>query len=251
MARNDNATLVVGSANFYVAPTGTAMPGALNVAPAAPWENVGHTSLEDIFSISSEGGDATTLGTLQNKALRTTYSPRTESFAVTVQQFDRASLRLYYGANAPMLENGTLGIPSNPVPTEKAFLVIFVDGANYFALYAPKTEIFRADDMAISDAESLVGLPLSVKPLIYSSNTWAYAITPLGGIAATSATAGTPGSFAPEGADLPLDLTALQAAITSTNVSPNSAWTTGQYVVLDDGSKAYWNGTAWAAGIAS
>src|SRR5829696_315669 len=106
MAKNDNATLVVGSANFFVAPPGTAMPASLADVPDAPWENVGHTSLEDVFSITSDGGDATTLGTLQNKALRTTYSPRTESFAVTVQQFDRKSLRLYYGANAPLLPDG-------------------------------------------------------------------------------------------------------------------------------------------------
>lgn len=250
MAKNDNATLVVGSANFFTAPVGTSMPASLSVVPASPWENVGHTSLEDIFSIASEGGEATTLGTLQAKALRTTYSPRTESFAVTVQQFDRKSLRLYYGKNAPLLANGTLGVPANPVPTDKAFLVIFVDGANRFGLYAPKTEIFRADDVAIADAESLVGLPLSVKPLLYSTNDWAYALTPLGGVAAVSATAGTPGSFGPEGADAPIDLADLQAAITSANVSPNTAWTAGQYVVLDDASTANWNGTAWEAGIA-
>jgi hypothetical protein len=247
---NDNATLVVGSANFFTAPVGTAMPASLADVPASPWENIGHTSLEDVFSAASDGGDATTLGTLQNKALRTTYSPRTESFKVTVEQFDRKSLRLYYGANAPLLPNGTLGVPSTPVPTQKAFLIIFIDGANRFGLYAPKVEIFRADDMAVKDAESLVGLPLSVKPLQYSTNAWTYSLTPLGGIDATSATAGTPGTYGPDGADLPADLTELQAAITSANVSPNTAWTTGQYVELDDGSTANWSGTAWEAGIA-
>lgn len=248
--KNDNATLVVGSANFFTAPIGTAMPASLSDVPPSPWEAIGHTSLDDVFSAASDGGDATTLGTLQNKALRTTYSPRTETFAVTVQQFDRKSLRLYYGANAPLLSNGTLGVPSNPVPTGSAFLVIFIDGANRFGLYAPKTEIFRSDDVAVADAESLVGLPLGVKPLLYSSNQWAYAVTPLGGIDATSATAGTPGTFGPDGADLPADLTELQAAITSAHVSPATAWTTGQYVVLDDGSTANWNASAWEAGIA-
>jgi hypothetical protein len=250
MAKNDNATLVVGSANFFTAPVGTPMPPSLSDVPASPWENVGHTSLSDVFSISSDGGDATTLGTLQNKALRTTYSPRTESFAITVQQFDRKSLRLYYGSNAPLLPDGTLGVPSNPQPSQKAFLIIFVDGANRFGLYAPKTEIFRADDLSVADAESLVGLPLSVKPLQYSTNDWAYALTPLGGLDATTATAGTPGTFGPDGADAPANLTELQALITSAHVSPSTAWTTGQYVVLDDGSTANWNATAWEAGIA-
>lgn len=247
---NDDSTLVVGAANFFTAPVGTEMPSSLTTTPPTPWENIGHTSLEDIFALESEGGEATTLGTIQNKTLRTTYSPRTEAFKVTVQQFDRKSLRLYYGKNAPLLPNGNLGVPQNPIPTDAAFLVIFVDQENYFAFYAAKTEIFRADDMAIADAESLVGLPLSIKPLLYSTNTHTYEVTPLGGVAATSATAGTPGTFGPAGADAPANLAAIQAAITAANVSPATAWTTGQSVVLDDGSDASWNGTAWEAGVA-
>lgn len=247
MAKNDNATLVVGSGNFFTAPVGTAMPASLSEVPDEPWEAVGHTSLEDIFSFSSEGGDATTLGTLQSKSLRTTYAPRTESFALTVNQFDRKSLRLYYGANAPLLPDGTLGIPQSPEPTECAFLAIFVDGSNTFGLYSPRTEIFRGDDVAVADAESLVGLPLNIKPLIYSTNEWTYAITPLGGIVATGATAGTPGTYTPVGADLPASIAAMTGNVTA---SPSSAWTSGQYVLLDDGSQVHWSGTAWVAGAA-
>lgn len=245
MAKNDNATLVVGSGNFYTAPVGTAMPTSLASAPAGPWEAVGHTSLADIFSFASEGGDATTLGTLQSKALRTTFAPRVESFALTINQFDRKSLRLYYGANAPMLADGTLGIPQSPQPTECAFLAIFVDGSNNFGLYTARCEIFRADDVAISDAESLVGLPLHIKPLVYSTNVHTYAITPLGGIPATGATGGTPGTYTPTGADLPASLAAMTGVVTA---SPSSAWTSGQYVLLDSGAQVHWNGTAWTAG---
>lgn len=32
--------------------------------------------------------------------------------------------------------------------------------------------------------------------------------------------------------------------------TPVTPWTTGQYVTLDDGSKAHWNGSAWVAGPA-
>lgn len=247
MAKNDNATLVVGSGNFFTAPTGTAKPASLATAPADPWEAIGHTSLEDIFSFASEGGDATTLGTLQSKALRTTFAPRVESFAVTVMQFDRRSLRLYYGSNAPLLPDGTLGVPQSPAPTECAFLAIFVDGTNTFGIYVPKCEIFRSDDVAVSDAESLVGLPLSVKPLVYSTNIHTYAVTPLGGIPATGATAGTPGTYTPTGADLPAALAAMTGVVTA---SPTTAWTTGQYVLLDDGSQVHWTSSAWATGAA-
>ncbi|MFG1602847.1 hypothetical protein [Actinoplanes sp. NPDC049265] len=176
---NDDATLVIGSGNYFTAPTGTEFPADL-LAPASPWDNVGHTSLEDIFGISSEGGEATVLGTLQNKNLRTKYSARTESLAFTLQQFDVDGLRLYYGANAPMLPNGLLGVPAEPVPTICAFLVVFVDGDNHFGFYAPKAEVYRADDFSASDTESLAGLPLGVKPMTYGANAWTYAVTPLG-----------------------------------------------------------------------
>ncbi|QYW07863.1 major tail protein [Streptomyces phage RedBear] len=247
MALNDAATLVVGSGNYLTAPTGTAIPADL-LAPISPWEAVGHTSLEEIFSISSEGGEATVLGTLQNKNLRTKYSARTETMAFTLQQFDVDGLKLYYGANAPVLPDGTVGVPTDPQPTVCAFLAVFVDGDNHFAFYAPKAEIYRADDMSLSDTESLAGLPLGVKPMTHGNNTWTYAITPLGGdIVATGAVAGDPGYFTPSGATAPANLAALAGVV----ASPNTAWTTGQNVVLGDASSAYWDGDSWNAGDAA
>ncbi|GGN40160.1 hypothetical protein FHR83_007105 [Actinoplanes campanulatus] len=175
---NDAATLVIGSGNYFTAPTGTTLPAMLT-AVTTPWENVGHTSLEDIFSVTSEGGEATTVGTLQAKALRTTYSTRTETIAITLQQFDKPALKLYYGSNSVELPNGLIGVPESPVPTTCAFLAVFIDGENVFAIYAPKAEIYRNDDLAASDTESLAGLPLGVKPLAHSTNEWTYAVTPL------------------------------------------------------------------------
>lgn len=249
MALNDNATLVIGSGNYLTAPTGTEIPADL-LAPSTPWDTVGHTSLEDIFSITSEGGEPTVIGTLQNKSLRTKYSTRTETLGFTLQQFDVAGLKLYYGSNAPELPDGTVGVPIDPIPTTCAFLAIFVDGANHFAFYAPRVEIYRSDDMEMSDTESLAGLPLGVKPLAYGANGWTYAVTPLGvtpTIVATGADAGEPGTFTPSGATAPADL----AALSTVTANPATAWTVGQYVVLGDSSNAYWNGTAWVTGIAA
>lgn len=179
MALNDDATLVINTGNYLTAPTGTAMPADLT-APGILWDNVGHTSLEEILGLSSEGGEATVLGTLQNKSLRTKYSSRTEAMAFTLQQFDVAGLKLFFGANAPVLADGSVGVPVDPEPTICAFLAIFIDGENVFAFYAPKAEIYRGDDMSLSDTESLAGLPLSVKPMVFGTNTWTYAVTPLG-----------------------------------------------------------------------
>ena len=181
MALNDAATLVINTGNYLTAEVGTALPADVT-NPGVAWTNVGHTSLEDIFAITSEGGEATVLGTLQAKALRTTYSPRVESMQITLQQFDTAGLKLYFGSNATTLADGSLAPSMNPVPTQKAFLAVFIDGENHFAFYAPKAEIFRADDMSLSDTESLAGLPLSITPMIHGTNDWAYAVTPLGDV---------------------------------------------------------------------
>lgn len=183
MALNSNATLVVGAGNFFTAPyddvTPADLPADLSVTPAAPWVNVGHTSLEDIFSVSSEGGEATTLGTLQARTLRTSYSARADAFNIVLQQFDIDSLRFYFGANATVGAGGELQVPANAEPSIVSFLAIFIDGTNQFGFYAPKAEVIRGDDLAIADAESLAGLPIQVKPVVHGTNDWAYAVTPL------------------------------------------------------------------------
>lgn len=68
------------------------------------------------------------------------------------------------------------------------------------------------------------------------------------GVAATGATAGTPGTFTPANSYAPLDLAELQAS--AIVADPNTAWATGERVVLRDGSLAHWTGVAWAAGAA-
>jgi len=183
LALNDNATLVVGTAKFYTATydstTPVAMPADL-LAPGVDFEEIGHTSLEDIFSISSDGGDTSTIGSIQNKALRTTRATRTETFNIMLMQFDAPALQLYYGSNSTVGTAGEIQVPTNPLPTTATFLAVFQDGDNVFGIYVPKAEIFRGDDLSIGDTESLAGLPLAVTPLAHATNTWTYSVTPLG-----------------------------------------------------------------------
>lgn len=65
--------------------------------------------------------------------------------------------------------------------------------------------------------------------------------------APTGATPGTPGSFTPGTATVPYDLGDLQAL---GSLGQGATWSAGQYVVLGDGTNAYWNGSSWAAGEA-
>lgn len=181
MPRNDAATLVISTGIYYKAPVGTALPADLG-APGVAWDELGHTSLEEILGIASEGGEATTLGTLQNKQLRVIRADRTETFTINLQQWDESALKLYYGTNmVDVASDGSLlGVPTTPVATSAAFLAVFKDGANVFAVYAPKVEIFRGDDVDLSDTESFATLPLSITPLQHSTNAWTYGVTPMG-----------------------------------------------------------------------
>jgi len=72
------------------------------------------------------------------------------------------------------------------------------------------------------------------------------AIITNGLVKATGAAAGSPGTFTPATGYAPLNL----AGLTGVTAAPATAWTTGQRVVLNDGTNAYWNGTTWTAGIA-
>lgn len=183
MTIKDTATLKPTTGHYYLAPVGTALPKADLLAPKTPWTEVGHTSLEDLLSITSDGGETTILGTLQNPTLRTATSLRTETFGFTLMQWDTDSLKLYFGANSRTLtgtdQAGWQSVPSAPTPTQTAFAVVFQDGVNAFGFWCPKAEVLRGDDLSLDDSESLAGLPISVKPLQYQSNDFAYAITPL------------------------------------------------------------------------
>lgn len=181
MAINDNSTLVVKTGRFYVAPVGTPAPTDLTDI-AEPWEEMGHTSLEDILAWATEGGDTTTLGSLQSPSLRNTTASRTESFTTTLLQWDAKTLPFYFGANMALIPGSEIfyGVKSSPAPVKKAFLVVFEDGQNRFPVYAPSAEIGRGDDLSLDSTEDLAGLPIQITLLNYQGNDWSFAVAPIG-----------------------------------------------------------------------
>jgi hypothetical protein len=67
-----------------------------------------------------------------------------------------------------------------------------------------------------------------------------------GAIAATGATAGTPGYYTPSGANVPANL----AALTGIAATPATAWLTGTYILTADLTANHWSGSAWVEGKA-
>ena len=64
---------------------------------------------------------------------------------------------------------------------------------------------------------------------------------------ATGATSGAPGTWTPVDTVAPQTLSDLQNASPAITATPAVAWGPTEYVVLGDGSKATWDGTAWIA----
>lgn len=178
MAINDNAVVKIATARFFTAPTGTAAPTG-GEQPAALWEEVGHTTLEDILSMATEGGEKTVLGSLQNRNLRTSYSAKNTTFNFSIHQFDEEGLKLFYGANSIIDASGRIGPADTPQPTETAFYVLIEDGDRYFDFYCEKSEILGAEDMALADTESLASLPLAVTPLSAAPGKAPFLVSPV------------------------------------------------------------------------
>lgn len=167
MTTNDAATLKVGSARFFTAPVGTARPTTVVLlkAPPVAWKEVGNTSLDNILALTSEGGAVTTLSSLQNKSLRQSVEARVESLGLNLLEWTKESLKLYYGGNAVVATDGAIEVPSEPVPTEVAFLAVLEDGNSVGGFYAEKSSVFRSDDIAIADTNSLAQLPIKITAL--------------------------------------------------------------------------------------
>lgn len=60
----------------------------------------------------------------------------------------------------------------------------------------------------------------------------------------TGATAGIPGVFTPADSNRP------DTSMVGIIASPLTAWTTGQYVLTEDGNPWHWDGDSWEAGVA-
>lgn len=157
MALTDDAVFIPGTGFIYLAPAETVEPVSLT-APAAPWENLGHTSREDGLTITRDGGDSEVLGTWQNDSLRERVDPTTLAVTMFAHQVDQTVLGLYFpGGDAAT--PGRYGVTSASGSAERALYIRIVDGANEVGLYAPKVSI-RSDDDVEVDVEGFLAFPL-------------------------------------------------------------------------------------------
>lgn len=170
MSLNDNSVVTAAKGYVYIAPVGTANPTAADIAAFDPdagfttptgWENVGHTSRDDLPEFGFDGGDPETKGSWQNEALRTVVSdPAVDSVTINLLQVDEASLGLYYGTTDSGTDaDGEFAVNDTTGKVQKALLIVLVDGENKVAFYAPKTEIRRSDALSLA-VDDFTKLPI-------------------------------------------------------------------------------------------
>lgn len=164
MAIDDDAVLTAAKGYIFVAPQDTVSPSdavidaftpsVTGLAPA--WQNLGHTSRDDLPEFGFEGGDTETRGTWQNEVVRQIITEAAVDYVTfNLLQFDVETLELYYGAtNAAAASSSRYTVQSvaTSLPT-RALLIIIVDGDTNVAFYAPRTSIRREDAVSLATDE--------------------------------------------------------------------------------------------------
>jgi hypothetical protein len=153
----DSAVILPGTGYMYLAPAETVKPASLT-APAAPWENLGHTSREDGLTITRDGGDSEVIGSWQNPSLRERREPSVFAITAFLHQVDNSVLELYFGPG-DLTVAGEFGVTTASATTSKALYVRIVDGENEVDLYIPKVSIAAEDDVEV-DVEGFLSFPV-------------------------------------------------------------------------------------------
>ena len=224
---------------------GTTLPTDASSAPVGSWEDSGYIS-EDGCTLS----DAQTWVDIKDWGGDTVRRIKSESqvtIAFSFLEINDRSAKAAFGDQNVTVTGGEIAIKINvQEPPRKAWIINMLDGDRYLRITVADGQITDRGDLTFTRSGAiLIPVTLTCYPDANGDAVVIYAEGPTG-VVATGATAGTPGTFAPAGADAPANL----AALGSVTAVPTTAWTTGQHVVLGDASHAHWNATAWVTGDA-
>jgi hypothetical protein len=167
MAQNDAAVFTAAVGYVYVGAPSTAAPSPSELTTldlldtsswtATGWDDLGHTSRNDMPEFGFEGGETEIRGSWQKKKLRevSTEDP-IDYLTIQLLQFDSDALGLYYGPNASST-SGVFGVKGSSNSVEKAGLVIIEDGTERLGFWVPKASVKRDDaiQLPIDDFASM------------------------------------------------------------------------------------------------
>ena len=158
--------------------TGGTTPAATaakkTLAVGLGWEQIGHTSRDELPEFGFDGGDTETRGTWQNESLReVTTEAAADYMTLQLHQFDSRAFELYYGANTSATV-GVFGVSSTTAaPVEKAIWMLIIDGTTKVGFYAPKASIRRDDSISLA-VDEFASLPIRATFMKYGTSASKY-----------------------------------------------------------------------------
>ncbi|QGH79694.1 major tail protein [Gordonia phage Anon] len=178
MSLNDEAVLTAALGYVFTAPAGTAAPTPTQLATidlenptswtgATGWDSIGHTSREEMPEFGFDGDESEVKGSWQKKKLReiSTEDP-IDFLTMQLHQFDEDAFNLYYGENASSTP-GVFGVSSKGNKrSEKAILLVLVDGDERVGFHAHKASVKRDDSIQLP-IDDLAALPIRATFLDY------------------------------------------------------------------------------------
>lgn len=161
MAMNEDAVLTAATGYIYTAPVGTVAPTPTEISSFDPnvgftgWENIGHTSRDELPEFGFDGGDSEVKGTWQNASLREVVTEVASDYVIfNVHQFDDNALGLYYGAENASDTPGVFGVANAPTGTvNRALLIVIIDGDVNLGFHASRVSIKRDDSIELASDE--------------------------------------------------------------------------------------------------
>ncbi|WP_213816226.1 IPT/TIG domain-containing protein [Glaciihabitans sp. dw_435] len=181
MSVNTGALIVPGHGSIFQAPANTAMPaGGLSAfslmgTPPANWENLGHTSKDNLFSFKRDGGAPTTLDTYLVDGVSVIYDAVHWSLNVNSVQLDANTLNLAF--NGYFDTDGGYIIPASNNGISRALFVYLTDGTGALGFYIPNNTVTIGDALSI-DSKKFVEAPLVAT--ILAPSTTAIPVGPTG-----------------------------------------------------------------------
>lgn len=165
MTVDATALFIPGLATVFSAPANTAMPAGglsdfvLDSAGPTGWDNIGHTSKDDMVNFSKDGGDKTSLDTALAAGVRTVYSSESWTLNVAALQADQGTLDLAFNGDFDT-DDGYI-VPASNVGSAAALFLLMQDGTAQLGFYIPNTSVKLGDAVKIDDPATFIEFPLA------------------------------------------------------------------------------------------
>lgn len=169
MALDDDALFTAAKGYIYLGAVGTTAPTPAAIQSFDPatglgvgWENIGHTSADELPEPGFDGGDSETKGSWQNSALKEVTTEATVDYLTfNVHQWSDYCLELYYGqANMVTAVAGEFRVADAATSAaERALCMVIVDGDAKVGFYANKSSVRREGPVSLA-VDEFSALPL-------------------------------------------------------------------------------------------